>query len=62
MSGRARRSARQTGQRHNQNALDSDPKPKSKKSRKRGTKSKDVPKEGELGTLFDEVEEVPQSF
>jgi hypothetical protein len=44
---------------------DSDPKPKKKRS-KRVTKSKDVakdvPKEGLLGTLFDEVEVVEESF
>ena len=65
MSEGIRRSARQTGQIHNQNARDSDPKPKSKKkSRKRGTKSKEVlvQKEGALGTLYDEVEEVPESL
>jgi hypothetical protein len=48
MSGRARtRSSRQTGQRRNKNVRDSDPKNKKK--------LKGVPKEGELGTLFDEV-------
>jgi hypothetical protein len=54
---------RNTGQRKNQNARDSDPKPKNKKrTSKRGTKLKGVPKGGELGTLFEEVEEVPQSL
>jgi hypothetical protein len=62
MSGRARtRSAKNTGQRKNLNTRDSDPKPKSKKS-KRGTKLKGVPKEGLLGTLFEEVEEVEESL
>ena len=62
MSGRAHtRSAKNTGQRRNQNTRDSDPKPKSKKS-KRGTKAKDVPKQGLLGTLFEEFEGVEESL
>jgi hypothetical protein len=62
MSGRARtRSAKNTGQRKNLNTRDSDPKPKSKKS-KRGTKVKGVLKEGLLGTLFEEVEGVEESL
>ena len=62
MSGRTTRSARNTGQRKNQNVRDSDPKPKSKNKSKRGTKSKTVPKEGLLGTLFEEDEEVEESL
>jgi hypothetical protein len=54
--GKARRSVRNTGQRKNQNARDSDPKPKNKKrTSKRGTKLKGVPKGGELGTLFEDA-------
>ena len=62
MSGRTTRSATNTGQRRNQNVRDSDPKPKSKNKSKRGTKSKTVPKEGLLGTLFEEDEEVEESL
>jgi hypothetical protein len=62
MSGTARMSTRQTGQRKNKNAREADPKPRGKKSRKRGKGSKPVPKEGELGTLFDEVEGVEGSL
>jgi hypothetical protein len=55
-------STRQTGQRKNKNAREADPKPRGKMSRNRGTRSKPVPKEGELGTLFDEDEVVEESL
>jgi hypothetical protein len=55
-------STRQTGQRKNKNVREADPKPKGKRTRNRGTRSKAVPKEGGLGTLFDEVEAVAGSL
>jgi hypothetical protein len=62
MPGTARMQLRQTGQRKNKNVREADPKPRGKKTRNRGTKSKPVPKEDELGTLFDEVEVVDESL